>query len=95
MTVQQIIELLRGYMVERVPLSLPSLLNTLVIHNVTYRYNSDSIRSGDYYTGYSASIVIEDFSGRYTVVIMNDKVVSIEFREAPKSNILLNFDDLF
>lgn len=91
MTVNEIILLLIGYMDEKVPLSLPSLLNTLVINNVTYKYNSESTVSGEYYTGYTASIVIEDFAGRYTVIIMNDKVVSIEHRKGPDNNIYISF----
>ena len=91
MTVNEIILLLIGYMEEKVPLSLPSLLNTLVINDVSYQYNSSSIVSGEYYTGYTASIVIEDKSDRYCIVIMNDKVVSIEHRKAPSNDLYISF----
>ena len=88
MTVLEIIELLEGYKAQRLPLSLPSLINTLEIHNITYTYHSEMVEAGKYYTGCMSDIRIYYGSGAYDIVIMNDKVVNIEYCRLSYINIL-------
>ena len=95
MTVPELIELLRGYMVERVPLSIPSLINTLCIHNIPYAYGGETTTSGTYYKGTASSILILDHTNRYCIVIMGNKVVSIDHRKIPEDTFLSYFDNFF
>lgn len=95
MEVKELIEMLKGYMVERVPISVPSLINTLDVNNVVYQYSGESTTSGTYYTGYTSNILILDHTDRYYIVIMNDKVVSISYREIPEDTLLSYLENFF